>query len=160
VSTPHARALSSRKSRRCGGRLPSSKRGVSILQLWCTLNVCMSIVDLHRINDVALTCYFSYFSSPRTGAPKRLAIFGSASTRVAQGRLWNLRSGAVRVRLGSIATKIDHSGHFRLSLNSGSTEDIAVGPVRANARNRCAIARCAGSPTASAVTGGKIVKTR
>jgi hypothetical protein len=29
----------------------------------------------------------------------------------------------------------------------------------ANARNRCAIARCAGSPTASAVTGGKIVKT-
>jgi hypothetical protein len=32
---------------------------------------------------------------------------------------------------GSIATKIDHSGHFRLSLNSGSTEDIAVGPVRA-----------------------------
>src|SRR6266850_8512491 len=33
-------------------------------------------------------------------------------------------------------------------------------PFRANARNRCAIARCAGSPTASAVTGGKIVKTR
>ena len=28
------------------------------------------------------------------------------------------------------------------------------------ARNRCAIARCAGSPTASAVTGGKIVKTQ
>src|SRR5229473_2407353 len=30
----------------------------------------------------------------------------------------------------------------------------------AMARNRCAIARCAGSPTASAVTGGKIVKTQ
>jgi hypothetical protein len=30
----------------------------------------------------------------------------------------------------------------------------------AKARNRCAIARCAGSPTASAVTGGKIVKTQ
>src|SRR5882672_7988278 len=29
-----------------------------------------------------------------------------------------------------------------------------------NARNRCAIARCAGSPIASAVTGGKIVKTQ
>ena len=29
----------------------------------------------------------------------------------------------------------------------------------ANALNRCAIARCAGSPTVSAVTGGKIVKT-
>ncbi len=27
----------------------------------------------------------------------------------------------------------------------------------ANAQNRCAIARCAGSPTASAVTGGEIV---
>ena len=25
--------------------------------------------------------------------------------------------------------------------------------------NRCAIARCAGSPTVSAVTGGKVVKT-
>jgi len=36
------------------------------------------------------------------------------------------------VRCGSIATKIDHSGHFRSSLNSGRTEDIAVGPVRAN----------------------------
>jgi hypothetical protein len=28
-------------------RLPSSKRAVSILQLWCILNVCTSIVDLH-----------------------------------------------------------------------------------------------------------------
>jgi hypothetical protein len=34
--------------------------------------------------------------------------------------------------MGPIATKIDHSGHFRLSLNSGSTEDIALGPIRAN----------------------------
>jgi hypothetical protein len=34
------------------------------------------------------------------------------------------------------ATKIDHSGHFRLSLNSGSIEDIAVGPVRAKSRHR------------------------
>ena len=32
------------------GRLPCSKRDVSILQLWCSLNVCMSIVDLHRTN--------------------------------------------------------------------------------------------------------------
>jgi len=35
---PHARAASFGKSRRCGGRLPSSKHGVSILQLWCTLS--------------------------------------------------------------------------------------------------------------------------
>jgi tRNA(Arg) A34 adenosine deaminase TadA len=33
-------------------------------------------------------------------------------------------------------------------------------PRCANALNRCAIARCAGSPTARAVTGGKIVKTQ
>ena len=33
-----------------------------------------------------------------------------------------------------------------------------AGPFRAKARNRCAIARCAGSPTVSAVTGGKIVE--
>ena len=32
---------------------------------------------------------------------------------------------------GSFATKIDHSGHFRLSPKSGSTADIADGPVRA-----------------------------
>ena len=35
---PHATASSDRKSRRCSGRLPSSKRAVSILQLWCTLS--------------------------------------------------------------------------------------------------------------------------
>jgi hypothetical protein len=35
---------------------------------------------------------------------------------------------------GSIATKIDHSGHFRLSLKNGSRADIAGGPVRANSR--------------------------
>src|SRR6267142_830328 len=41
--------------------------------------------------------------------------------------------------------------------------DSLVMPASENlhkARNRCAIARCAGSPTASAVTGGKIVKTQ
>jgi hypothetical protein len=30
--------------------------------------------------------------------------------------------------------QIDHSGQFRLSLNSGSTEDITVGPFRAKTR--------------------------
>jgi hypothetical protein len=50
VSTHHARASSGRKSRRDDGRLPSFKRAVSNLQLWCTLNVCMSSVDLHRAN--------------------------------------------------------------------------------------------------------------
>jgi hypothetical protein len=38
--------------------------------------------------------------------------------------------------------------------------DTCQRPLCAKARNRCAIARCAGSPTASAVTGGKIVKTQ
>ncbi len=42
----------------------------------------------------------------------------------------------------------------------GLRSDIPPCPFGAMARNRCAIARCAGSPTASAVTGGKIVKTQ
>jgi hypothetical protein len=33
-----------------GARLPSSKRAVSILRLWCTLNACMSMVGLHWDN--------------------------------------------------------------------------------------------------------------
>ena len=49
---------------------------------------------------------------------------------------------------------------FRFTPESRLRADIAPGPVRANALNRCAIARCAGSPTVSAVTGGKIVKTQ
>ena len=40
--------------------------------------------------------------------------------------------GYAHVRNGSIATKIDHSGHFRLSPSNGNTADIVVGPVRAN----------------------------
>jgi hypothetical protein len=49
-STYHASASSGCELRRCDGRLPSSKRAVSILQLWCSLNLCTSIVDLHRAN--------------------------------------------------------------------------------------------------------------
>jgi hypothetical protein len=50
VSAHHAGASPDRKSQWCDGRLPSSKRKVLILQLWCSLNVCTSIVDLHRAN--------------------------------------------------------------------------------------------------------------
>src|SRR5258708_38157876 len=50
--------------------------------------------------------------------------------------------------------------HIRYSPNRGHSSRQAVRLLRAIARNRCAIARCAGSPTASAVTGGKIVKTQ
>jgi hypothetical protein len=32
----------------CDRRLPFLKRAVSILQLWCILNVCKSMVDLHE----------------------------------------------------------------------------------------------------------------
>jgi hypothetical protein len=32
------------------GRLPCSKRAVSILKPWCILNLCTSIIDLHRAN--------------------------------------------------------------------------------------------------------------
>jgi len=34
-------------ARRRDHRLPFSKRAVSILVLWCTLNACMSMVGLH-----------------------------------------------------------------------------------------------------------------
>ena len=47
VSTHHARASSARMPRRRDGRLPCSKRAVSILQLWCNLNPCTSIRGLH-----------------------------------------------------------------------------------------------------------------
>ena len=46
-----------------------------------------------------------------------------------------------------------------LAPNSGEKADISRSRRRAKALNRCAIARCAGSPTVSAVTGGKIAKT-
>src|SRR5882672_12030714 len=49
---------------------------------------------------------------------------------------------------------------FRFAPESGHRALQSACPFRAKARNRCAIARCAGSPTASAVTGGKIVKTQ
>jgi hypothetical protein len=42
---------------------------------------------------------------------------------------------------------------------SGLKTDIAAGPFRAKARNRCAIARCAGSPTASAVPEARWAKS-
>jgi hypothetical protein len=50
VSTHQVRASSDCKLRLWDGRLPSSKRAVSILQPWCILNRCTSIVDLHRAN--------------------------------------------------------------------------------------------------------------
>jgi hypothetical protein len=43
----------------------------------------------------------------------------------------NCSAFATYVSKGSITTKINHLGHFRLSLNSGSTEDIGVDRVRA-----------------------------
>ena len=46
VSTHHASATSGHKSR---PRLPSSNRAISILQLWCILNVCMSMLDLSQL---------------------------------------------------------------------------------------------------------------
>ena len=50
--------------------------------------------------------------------------------------------------------------HVRFTLRSRHRQPAPAYPFGVNARNRCAIARCAGSPTASAVTGGKIVKTQ
>jgi hypothetical protein len=47
---------------------------------------------------------------------------------------------------------------FRFALELGHRVLQSACLFRANALNRCAIARCAGSPTASAATGGKIVR--
>src|SRR6266404_7785520 len=52
------------------------------------------------------------------------------------------------------------SHHFRYSPESRQVQSPAALRICAKALNRCAIARCAGSPTASAVTGGKIVNTQ
>jgi hypothetical protein len=56
---------------------------------------------------------------------------GYSNARPHQPGRRNLLHRTAGPYIGSIATRIDHSGHIRLSLNSGSTEDIAVGPVRA-----------------------------
>jgi hypothetical protein len=42
---PRSRCVDVRKSRRWDCRLPYSRRAVSILQLWCILIACMSILD-------------------------------------------------------------------------------------------------------------------
>ena len=47
--------------------------------------------------------------------------------------------------------------NIRYGAPCGLKPDIYRGPGSATAQNRCAIARCAGSPTASAVIGGEIV---
>jgi hypothetical protein len=57
-------------------------------------------------------------------------------------------------RYGSFSTELGRPRDVRFPSDSDRTADIASGPVRANAQSRCAPARCAGSPTVSAVTGG------
>jgi hypothetical protein len=47
--------------------------------------------------------------------------------------------------------------NFRFTPESGLNSDISPCPKSAKALNRCAIARCAGSPTASTVAAVKIV---
>src|SRR3981189_451559 len=66
------------------------------------------------------------------------------------------QTAALRQKLPLAGSK----SNFRFTPESRLNSEIAACPESANARNRCAIARCAGSPTASAVTGGKIVKTQ
>src|SRR5712692_3880411 len=48
--------------------------------------------------------------------------------------------------------------HVRFTLRCRHRQPAPACPFGAMALNRCAIARCAGSPIASAVTGGKIVR--
>jgi hypothetical protein len=48
---------------------------------------------------------------------------------------------------------------FRIASDSGHVATAAAFPFRAKALNRCAIARCAGSPTARAATRGEMVSS-
>ena len=52
-----------------------------------------------------------------------------------------------------------HRPKVRITFDSGRVADISGRLKSAIAQNRCAIARCAGSPTASAVIGGEIVNS-
>jgi hypothetical protein len=67
----------------------------------------------------------------RRNAGFALWHFGAGTLRSALAQSWDCAD----VRDGSIATKINDSGHFRSSLNSGSAEDIALGLVRAMNRH-------------------------
>src|SRR6266481_982676 len=74
---------------------------------------------------------------------------------------------AAKIPIAPAAPPVPHFPRFRALALFGRRPphrvDSLVMPASENlhkARNRCAIARCAGSPTASAVTGGKIVKTQ
>jgi hypothetical protein len=67
--------------------------------------------------------------------------------------------GSGDARFGSKPEVRPPARHVRSTLDSRHPQAIPACPFGAKALNRCAIARCAGSPTVSAVTGGKIVKT-
>src|SRR5258708_29151209 len=56
--------------------------------------------------------------------------------------------------------RIGLSAHVRFTPDSDGRADIPLRQLRAKARNRCALAHCAGSLTVGAVTRGKIVKTQ
>ena len=60
---------------------------------------------------------------------------------------------------GSFASFSRFTSYVRSSPESGGIADIGGRLKSARAQNRCAIARCAGSPTASAVIGGEIVNS-
>jgi hypothetical protein len=51
------------------------------------------------------------------------------------------------------------NSEVRFTPMTGHRQHVRLRPKSPRARNRCAIARCAGSPTVSGVTGGQIVKT-
>src|SRR3981189_1923032 len=89
------------------------------------------------------------------------AILLNAESTPAKGRHEGTLAGALpQGSFGSIASVWPSVADFRSSPGSGHRHGRSACLKSANARNRCAIARCAGSPTASAVTGGKIVKTQ
>ena len=76
--------------------------------------------------------------------------------------MFAVRSNLLRTIRCKIATltPCEVGNNVRFAPSSGLSHSVAPLPKCARALNRCAIARYAGSPTASAVTEGKIVKTQ
>ena len=79
----------------------------------------------------------------------------------AESKLNNLHSPAYAAMSGSGQRRPceDIRRMSGLRTTSGPSRGFAVSLRGAKAQNRCAIARCAGSPTASAVIGGEIVNS-
>ena len=141
----------------------------------CDLNVAIDPRGLRQIPVSAAyqSCAATSSAIALVGVGRRHTALPSANPHSARGtvachfpRLRSLKAFGRRPRCkprrrhGPASETLnihDIFRHVRFAPKSDQGTDIPKSTLSANAQNRCAIARCAGSPTASAVTGGKIV---